>query len=341
MNSTSSLQLQYYHTLDIGLNKVHSIAISYNYQEIVIAGGNDRSKSPIALQVYEIDTRNAVYSLSGHDANINYVAISPDDKKIISASSDSTIRVWDLETGQGIYCIPDINQQPSRYDLAMKDPRLKQFVVMGTRHLKKNRKFAPFHVVAINPNSKNFITSTSNRIFIYDLNTGKELDTLSASNRHHNTYYAMAISPDGKILAVGGSGNYINIWNLETKQEIHQISGHSSVGRSLCISPDGKTLVSGGDQRIKVWDLETGEAKLSFYGHADLVRGVVITPDGNNLISAGDRFIKIWDLNTGKKLNTIEAHDDAIRALALSSDGEILASGGVGGKVKIWRVIRE
>ena len=340
MSLTASLQLQYCHTIDTGLNKVHSIAISHNYQEIVIAGGNNRSKTPVSLQVYEIDTSNLVYSLSGHTADINYVAITPDDEKIVSASSDSTIRVWELETGKEIYCIPDVNQQPSPYDKTMKDPRLKRFVVSGTHHLKKNRKFAPFHTVAINPNGKSLITATNNLLFIYDLDTGKELDTLTASNRHY-PYYALAISPDGNIVAGGGGSTYIHVWDLETKQETHTIRGHSFIGRSLCISPDGKTLVSGGDQRIKVWDLETGEAKLSFYGHADLIRGVVITPDGNTLISASDRFIKIWDLETGKKLNTIEAHDDAIRALALSSDGEILASGGVGGKVKIWRVVRE
>ncbi|MDB9531826.1 serine/threonine protein kinase, partial [Nodularia spumigena CS-1038] len=68
---------------------------------------------------------------------------------------------------------------------------------------------------------------------------------------------SVAISPDGRTLASGSGSNTIELWNLQTQQQIATFTGHSrTLGgvSSVAFSPDGRTLASGSwDRTIKLW----------------------------------------------------------------------------------------
>ncbi|MBD1944362.1 WD40 repeat domain-containing protein [Coleofasciculus sp. FACHB-712] len=161
---------------------------------------------------------------------------------------------------------------------------------------------------------------------------------------HSELVRAVAISPDGQILASSSGDKTIKLWNLETGKRLYTLEGHSSVVISVAFSPDGKTLASAsnlavGDGNIKLWDVETGTLQRSL-GKGLLrfrVSCVTFSPDGQTLASGNiDATIKLWQLNSGKVHSTLKGHGWDVNSVAFSHDGKILVSGGLDGAIKIW-----
>jgi WD40 repeat protein len=144
---------------------------------------------------------------------------------------------------------------------------------------------------------------------------------------HSNTVYAIAFSPDGKLLASGDYSSAIKIWEVGTGRELRTLTGHAEAISALAFSRDGKTLASGSvDYTIKLWDLVTGREIRTFTGHALVIFSVVFTPDGGTLISSSeDKTIRLWEVATGRELQRI-TDPLGVRRVAMSPDGALLAS---------------
>ncbi|MBW4645207.1 MAG: serine/threonine protein kinase [Goleter apudmare HA4340-LM2] len=144
----------------------------------------------------------------------------------------------------------------------------------------------------------------------------------------------------GRIFASGSDDNTIKIWDLNQRQKIRTLKGHSGWVYDVAISPDGQTVVSGSnDKTIKIWDLNTGEEVRTLTGHRGLISAVAISPDNQTLVSVSyDKTIKIWHLNTGKVIRTLNSHAGEILAVAISPDGEKIVSGSADRTIKIWHL---
>ena len=83
----------------------------------------------------------------------------------------------------------------------------------------------------------------------------------------------MTISPDGKILASGGSDATIKLWNLHTFGLMKTLFGHVGWVISVIFGPDGTTLASGSeDNTIKLWNLHTFGLVKTLLGHGGCIR---------------------------------------------------------------------
>ena len=155
---------------------------------------------------------------------------------------------------------------------------------------------------------------------------------------HPSHLFNLAVSRDGRLVAVGGSDGSITVRDSRRLGEIRVFRAHTSWARSLAFSPDSRRLASGGwDRRIRFWNLTDDkpvwEAKAD-----DIVQCVAYHPDGHHIASSGaSGLIQFWDARTGQEITRITNHDDNLFALSFSPDGRLLAGGGSDGRVKIWR----
>ena len=169
---------------------------------------------------------------------------------------------------------------------------------------------------------------------------------------HDNWITAVAWSPSGPLLASAGLDKKIILWQLPTKKPTRVIEGavapaagqpaitdkHLDWIRTLTFTPDGKFLISGGDDNaILVWEAETGKFVRRLDGSTNWVMALAVSPDGKRLASGGfDKTIRIWDLAAGTKVKDIAANNQYVLSLAWSPDGKLLASGGQDKVVRLW-----
>jgi WD40 repeat protein len=291
------------------------------------------AESPLIFPTSEVkpptQAWRCVHTLTGHSNVIQSVAISADGKTVASGSSDKTIKIWHLDTGE------------LRHTL--------------TGHSKC------VHSVAISPDGQMLASCGDQTVKIWNLNTGQLLRTLT----HLKSVSSVAISPDGQTLVSGGNKT-IKIWNLHTEEWPRTISEDLGYVCSTVISPDGQTLASGStDQTIKIWNLNTGQLLHTLSGHYDNVSCLAINPDGQTLVSGSfDKTIQLWDLNTGELIRTLFYQTLAIssygvinildlltgeqvftlcelsgwvNSIAISLDGKTLAAGGSDATIKVWK----
>lgn len=79
--------------------------------------------------------------------------------------------------------------------------------------------------------------------------------------------WAVAFSSDGKLLANSGDDHTIRLWDVNTRQCVHKMTGHTNRIGSVAFSLKDSTLVSGSvDQAIKFWDIGTGKCLRTLKG---------------------------------------------------------------------------
>lgn len=253
--------------------------------------------------------RGMLNTLKGHKGPIEALAVTPDGRKMISASKDGTLKIWDLERGKFLF------------------------------NLAKNL-FERTTKIVVMPDGRYALTaSVDQTIRVWNLNS---LADVPYSFDHASAVRAVAITPDGHLAISGSLDNLVKVWDLEERKMLHNLAGHTDVVMTVAVTPDGKYAVSGsGDNTIKVWDLKQGEEIHNLTGHNDKVNSVGVTRDGKYAVSvSGDNTVRLWDLNKGELLATYTDHAE-VGALAMTMDGNRALTASADGSLRIWDLVLE
>jgi dipeptidyl aminopeptidase/acylaminoacyl peptidase len=158
--------------------------------------------------------------------------------------------------------------------------------------------------------------------------------------RHGRAVSAIAISPNGKLLASGGWDNTIRIWDLATGKEVQELRGHRKEVECVAFAPDGKTIASGAwDATVRLWDVATGKELKEIGQHPDGILTLAYSPDGKILATAGQKSpVNLWDTETGKQIRVFAGPPNTVNALAFAADGKTIASAGADSQIRIWNV---
>lgn len=211
------------------------------------------------------------------------------------------------------------------------------------------------YVARFSPNGQFVMTgSQNNNLTLWDAKSGRITRQFEGD---FNSVADISFSPDGKLAVtvegahtswiLGYWNNFlnkrnINVWDIQTGEEVRVISGGSDYHRSSVeFSPDGKHICTGGYKGfIDVFDVGRGVCELSIEAHEKGVKDVCWTRDGRYILSAGrsDNELKLWDGSTGKLVKTFKGHTESVECIALSKKGELLISADASGEIIFWDI---
>jgi WD40 repeat protein len=213
---------------------------------------------------------------------------------------------------------------------------LPQLVVWETKTGKQRwsatTSLTPVRSVAFSPEGKLVASGHEfGDLALWEAGSGALLRTLEG---HISGVDAVAFA-DGGLLASASLNGPIHLWDTSTGREIRRLSGHPGGTLALAFEPDGKHLISGGDDHlVRRWDVESGSETRKPGKHAQPVCAIAIAPTGLIATASFSRAIKLWDEH-GKETHLIEELKRIPWSLAISADSRVLAAS-VGYKIQRW-----
>lgn len=153
---------------------------------------------------------------------------------------------------------------------------------------------------------------------------------------------AIAVSPDGALIATGGGAGEVALWKPGSAEAgPRMLGGHEGWITSLAFSPDGSRLLSAAeDGKIQVWRLDAAptEEAVSLDAHRGAVIKARFFDDGRRIITAGtDALVRLWTVaDLTQSPVSLREHEGNISAFDLDPSNRWLVTGSLDGTVRLW-----
>jgi WD40 repeat protein len=291
---------------------------------------------------------SAIASFVGHTNWVVSLAFSSDGSILVSSSTDCTVRLWNVNTGEclqtlqghsnGVFSVaftPDDRIIAS----GSNDCSIRLWNAKSGECLKILLGSSWARSIAFSPDAKILVSgSNDNTIKLWDVSTGQVIKTFEG---HRDWINAVAVSPCGQMVASGSQDRTIKLWDINTGQTLRTLEGHSDQIWSIAFSPCGRMLASGAwDRTARLWDVHTGKALRVFQGHTNWVLTVAFLQSDTLVSGSYDQTLRFWSVKGGQALKTIQGYTNQILSVTFSPDSQTLASGCHDCTVRLWNVSR-
>jgi WD40 repeat protein len=258
------------------------------------------------VQIRDSKSHERIGNASKHGGAVSSICFSPDSRWLVSGSRDGTVRMWDCGTGQAVGS-PLLGHTNWVNSVCTDGQR----IISGSNDLTIR------------------IWSCDTRQLIgQPIKVGRSVAPLSLSK--------------GRIAA--GVEEDVCIFDIETRQQIVIMKGHSASVWTVAFSPNGSRVASGGaDRTIRIWDVQTGRETHRLDGHTDIVWSVSFSPDGRWIASGGrDKTVRVWDSQSGRPIDgPLDGHAGSVMGVSFLPDALHLISGSMDDTIHIWSAERK
>lgn len=329
-------------------SEITSVALSADGQRVLV--GFDDEK---AAKLFDASTGALLKTFRGHTAGVASVAFSADGRRIVTGGRDFKAILWDVASGKALHVLKGHTSQVTAVAFSpngrvvvsgeiLPNPTVKFWDAMDGSVLATLRGHTSnINSFAFSPDGTEIFSAAADG-FVKQWNVaGRLLErTFKLAGGEIN---AIAVSPDGKSLAVAGDD--LELRSTVDGKRIRKFGADAYAASSVAFSPDGTQFVAGGsDAAIALYDGQTGNLVRRFLGHSGSVNAVVFSPDGSRIASGGtDETAKIWDASSGALLLTLSHAPNStagglvgVTSVAFLPDGARIVTGNGDDTVRIW-----
>jgi WD40 repeat protein len=260
------------------------------------------------IRLFSLTTAEAARTLAGHSESVNALAFTPDGERLLSVSSDRTVRSWPVAGGEASVWSAHIDD---------------------------------VHELAITPKGDYAFTGALDGMVIrWTITDGTSMQLRG----HEEEVVDIAISPDGKFVATASADRRARLWDVATGSSTYVLRGHDEPVTAVAFSGRDKLATGGKDRKILLWDLASkhpDEAPRVLGHHEQSVSALAFVADGSILVSgSNDATVRLWRLQDGDSI-ILGGHDNVVDALRITSDGRYAISSSYDGTLRLWPLDHE
>jgi WD40 repeat protein len=296
-----------------------------------------------ALHPLPVDSA-LVRTLSGHTETASGLAAFSHGRRLVSASSDKTFRIWNLDTGD------ELAAWPAPFEVQAED--------------EENDLSGYLEQVLADSDGRWFILrNLSDQVRLWDV--GKK----QASDLNLSGVIDMDLVPDNAGLILALADGSVELFHLESRQVVRRWALPGGEALVVAVSPQGGKLAAGGrDGQLWVWDLDWGGlgpdisgkfSSIEFTGQSlstsragldsksedpsyeDFsITTLAFSEDGRHL-AVGDNAggLYVWNVETLAQIWARSADRSMLRAVAVSVEAGYVLSGGVDSRLQVWELL--
>jgi tetratricopeptide (TPR) repeat protein len=325
--------------LAAGLEKLLSSPVLSSPVAAALAVGGAPARTP------HIPGSGERLRLEGHEGAVTCLAFSPDGRHLLTGGADRSVRLWDLDRGLELRCLPGHRDHVCSVSFAPDGRRALSSATDKSVRLWDLQAGLQLHsfdrrtnrVVAFAPDGRQAASGSlyDGMVRLWEVDTGREV---AAFQGHTDWVVALAFTPDGRWLLSGAMDRTLKVWNLESRRAVRSVTLTGDRSACVAFAADGRRAITGGaDRTLRLWHLQDGQELARLTGHTDTILGVAMAADDRFAVSGGlDKSVRVWDLVRGREVTRFDGHTGAVQCVGIGPEGVAIASGSADGTVRVW-----
>ena len=286
--------------------------------------------------------------LRGHFGSVGHAEFSPDGRRIVTASWDSTARVWEAASGElvvaleghsGLVMHAAFSPDGSRIVTASSDKTaLVWEAASGELIVALEGHTGWVDHAEFSPDSSRIVTaSDDNTARVWEAASGELVVALEG---HTNRVMHAEFSPDGHRIVTASWDSTARVWEAASGELVVALEGHKGLVMHAEFSPDGSRIVTASfDNTARVWEATSGELVVALEDHTHFVSYAAFSPNGSRIVTASwDDTARVWEATSGELVVALEGHTGSVDHAAFSPDSGRIVTASTDNTARVWEV---